>query len=159
MNTFLYFAYGSNMSTRRLTDEDRAPSAKVIGTGILNNNCLTFHKRSDDGSGKCTIEYLKSSKVYGVLFKIKKSEECKLDKAEGFPKGHYAKLFVQIEMCDSKCGKKELAQTYIAAPNYICRTVKPNKDYKKCVLDGACEHNLPQSYIDFLKSVKTNNIR
>ena len=79
MNTFLYFAYGSNMSTTRLTDEGRAPSAKVIGTGILNNYCLTFHKRSDNGSGKCTIEYLKSSEVYGVLFKIKKSDECKLD--------------------------------------------------------------------------------
>ncbi len=155
MNTFLYFAYGSNMSTRRLTDEDRAPSAKVIGTGVLNNYCLTFHKRGDNCSGKCTIEYSKSSKVYGVLFKIKKSEECELDIAEGFPKGHYAKLFVPIEMCDSKFGKRKWAQTYIAAPNYICRTEKPKKKYKKHVLNGACEHNLPQSYIDCLKSVKT----
>ncbi len=157
MQTFLYFAYGSNMSEKRL--KKRTLSAKFVRTGVLNNYCLTFHKRGDDCSGKCTIEYSKSSKVYGVLFKIKKSEKCELDKAEGFPKGHYAKLFVQIEMCDSKCGKKKLAQTYIAAPNYICRTVKPNKNYKKYVLDGACEHNLPQSYIDFLKSVKTNNIR
>ena len=153
MSTFLYFAYGSNMSEKRL--KERTPSAKFVQTGVLNNYYLTFHKRSDNGSGKCTIEYSKSSEVYGVLFKIKKSEECKLDKAEGFPKGHYAKLFVEIEMCDSKCGEKKWAQTYIAASNYICRTVKPTKDYKKYVLDGACEHNLPQSYIDCLKSVKT----
>ena len=154
MSTFLYFAYGSNMSEKRL--KKRTPSAKFVRTGVLNNYCLMFHKRSTkDGSGKCTIEWSKSSKVYGVLFKIKKSEECELDKAEGFPKGHYAKLFVPIEMCDSKCGKKKWAQTYIAAPNYICRTVKPKKKYKKHVLNGACEHNLPQSYIDCLKSVKT----
>lgn len=158
MKTFLYFAYGSNMSEKRL--KKRTPSAKFVRIGVLNNYCLAFHKYSQkDGSGKCTVEYSESDKVYGVLFEIDKCEECKLDKAEGFPKGHYAKLFIQIEMCDSKCGKKELVQTYIAAPNYICRTVKPNKKYKKYVLDGACEHNLPQSYIDFLKSVKTNNIR
>ena len=155
MKPFLYFAYGSNMSKSRLTSKDRAPSAKVVGTGVLNNYCLTFCKRSDDGSGKCTIEYSESNKVYGVLFKIDIADEWKLDKKEGFPIGHYAKLFVQIEMCGPKCGKKEWAQTYIAAPNYICRTLKPKKDYKKHVLKGAREHNLPQSYIERLKSVKT----
>ena len=157
MKPFLYFAYGSNMFEERL--KKRTPSSKFVGTGVLNNYCLTFHKRGDDGSGKCTIEYSQLDEVYGVLFKINKDEECKLDKCEGFPKGHYAKLFVQIEMCDSKCGKKKLAQTYMAAPNYICRTVKPNKDYKQHVLDGAIEHNLPQRYIERLKSVKTNNVR
>ena len=75
MDTFLYFAYGSNMSERRLRVEKRAPSAKVIGTGVLNNHCLTFHKRSEDRSGKCTIECSESDKVYGVLFKINKDEE------------------------------------------------------------------------------------
>ena len=154
MSTFLYFAYGSNMSERRL--KKRVPSAKVIGTGVLHNHCLTFHKLSKDKygnvSGKCTIECSESDKVYGVLFKIKKSEEWKLDKKEGFPK-HYAKLCVQIEMCDSKCGKKELAQTYIAEPNYICRTVKPYTWYKKHVLVGAKEANLPPYYIDCLEKV------
>lgn len=71
MCTFMYFAYGSNMSERRL--KKRVCSAKVIGTGILDNHCLTFHKLSrKDGSGKCTIEYSESDKVYGVLFKVNK---------------------------------------------------------------------------------------
>ena len=43
MDTFLYFAYGSNMSERRL--RKRVPSAKVVGTGILKNHCLTFQKK------------------------------------------------------------------------------------------------------------------
>ena len=30
-NTFLYFGYGSNLSTARLRAEHRAPSAKVVG--------------------------------------------------------------------------------------------------------------------------------
>ena len=146
MSTFLYFAYGSNMSERRL--RKRVSSAKVIGTGVLNNHRLTFHKRSDDRSGKCTIEYSESHKVYGVLFEIEKCEECKLDKAEGFFQGHYAKMCVEIEMCDSKCGKKVRAKTYIATAKYIDQNLKPYTWYRKHVLVGAIKQKLPPCYID-----------
>ena len=148
MDTFLYFAYGSNMSKKRL--KKRTPSAKVIGTGFLDNHCLTFNKRSTDGSGKCTIECSESDKVYGVLFKINEDEEKSLDKAEGFCKGSYAKICVKIKICDSKYGKKVHAKTYIATPKYIDRKVKPYTWYKQHVLVGAIEQKLPPWYIDYL---------
>ena len=157
MSTFLYFAYGSNMSKRRLTTKNRAPSAKVIGTGVLKDHRLTFHKHSKkDGSGKCTIECCKSGKVYGVLFKISNVDKCKLDKEEGKVKDDskkgYKKITVKIKMSDSGktiCGVK----TYRATPVSIDRKLKPYTWYKKHVLVGAKEANLPQYYIDCLEKV------
>ena len=158
MSTFLYFAYGSNMSERRL--RDRVSSAKVIGTGVLHNYCLTFNKYSKkDGSGKCTIEWSESDKVYGVLFKINKDEECKLDKAEGKVKDDckkgYKKITVKIEIWDSKCSKNAggdpiCAKTYQATPVSINRKLKPYSWYKQHVLVGAIEQKLPPCYIDYL---------
>ena len=156
MNTFTYFAYGSNMSERRL--RKRVPSAKVVGTGFLKNHCLTFHKKSKDGSGKCTIECCKSDEVYGVLFKINKDEECSLDKAEGAcGNGGYKKVTRKIEIWDSKyenyeCGKTVCAKTYKATN--LCRNLKPYTWYKQHVLVGAIEQNLPPYYINYLISFK-----
>ena len=156
MNTFLYFAYGSNMSERRL--RDRVSSAKVIGTGVLQNYCLTFNKCSSDGSGKCTIEPCKSGRVYGVLFEIKKKQEKCLDKVEGLCKG-YKDRKVSIKI-----------RNYKQPETYECRTtlcdvktyqatnpsqnLKPYFWYKQHVLVGAIEQNLPPWYIHRLIQVK-----
>ena len=48
--TFLYFAYGSNMFTRRL--KERTPSVAVADTGFVEGHRLAFDKVSRDGSGK-----------------------------------------------------------------------------------------------------------
>ena len=156
MSTFLYFAYGSNMSERRL--KKRICSAQVIGTGVLHNHCLTFHKYSKkDGSGKCTIECSESDKVYGVLFKINKADECKLDKAEGaYGNGHYKKVTCKIKIWDSKCKEYKGGvtvcgvKTYQARPERIDRKLKPYSWYKQHVLVGAIEQKLPPHYIDYL---------
>ena len=154
MSTFLYFAYGSNMSERRLKVKKRAPSAEVIGTGVLNDHCLTFRKLSKDGSGKCTIECCKSGKVYGVLFEINNDEKCCLDKAEGaLGNGGYKKITRNIKMLDSKCSKYACgdpicAKTYQATNP--CQNLKPYTWYKQHVLVGAIEQKLPPYYIDYL---------
>ena len=154
MSTFLYFAYGSNMSKRRLRDEKRAPSAKVVGTGILKDYCLTFRKLSKDGSGKCTIEYCKSGKVYGVLFKINEDQKCCLDDAEGLCKG-YTDITVNIEIIGTKylenyeCGKTVCCVKTYKATN-PCQNLKPYTWYKQHVLVGAIEQRLPPCYIDDL---------
>ena len=155
MNTFLYFAYGSNMSERRLTVQKRAPSAKVIGPAVLKNYCLTFHKCSSDGSGKCTIEKSESDKVYGVVFKIKLKDECQLDKEEGARgNGGYKKVTFKIEMCDATGSKYKDVKTYIANKDYINCTLKPYTWYKQHVLVGAIENKLPSSYIDYLMGIE-----
>ena len=56
MDKILYFAYGSNMFSRRLKHSTRVPSAEVVGVGSIKGYRLTFDKRSNDGSGKCDAE-------------------------------------------------------------------------------------------------------
>ena len=147
MSTFLYFAYGSNMSEKRL--KKRVSSAKVVGTGVLKNYCLTFNKTGIDGSGKCNIECCKSDEVYGVLFEIDEYQKCCLDKVE---EGYNSKC-VKIEVLDSKCskyayGKTESARTYQATKNL--ESCLPYTWYKQHVLVGAIEQKLPPYYINYL---------
>jgi len=86
--SFLYFAYGSNMLTRRLAA--RTPSAVPEGFGYIEYFRLAFDKPSRDGSGKATIEATGTAtdRVYGVLFRIETGEEGALDRAEGLDKGY-----------------------------------------------------------------------
>ena len=92
--TFLYFAYGSNMLTRRLTE--RTQFAEAEGIGYLNRHRLAFDKVSTDGSGKANVTSgNETDRVYGVLFRIHLAEEAELDRHEGLNRG-YRKDSVQI---------------------------------------------------------------
>ena len=86
--TFLYFAYGSNMLTRRLSA--RTPSAVPLATAYAEGYRLTFDKVSTDGSGKCDIEVTgnPADRVWGVLFRIATAEAADLDDAEGVGHGY-----------------------------------------------------------------------
>ena len=88
--TFLYFAYGSNMLTRRLSA--RTPSAVPPATAYVDGYRLTFDKVSTDGSGKCDIEATRNAadRVWGVLFRIATAEAADLDDAEGLGQGYRA---------------------------------------------------------------------
>jgi len=94
----IYFAYGSNMLSRRL--RARTPSAVAISTGFVEGRRLTFDKVSSDGSGKCDIEatFNSDDRVYGVVYEIDKSEKGELDKAEGLGHGYEEKT---INICTS----------------------------------------------------------
>src|SRR5438128_1900656 len=61
----LYFAYGSNMLTQRL--KARVPSASPKTVAVLFDHGLRFHKRSQDGSGKCDIVKCPGEVVHGVV--------------------------------------------------------------------------------------------
>ena len=77
MKQILYFAYGSNMSLRRL--QARVSSAQSLGLGTLHNHAHAFHKIGTDGSGKCDIVSAENATVYGVLFDMPEAELATLD--------------------------------------------------------------------------------
>ncbi len=86
-NSFLHFAYGSNM----LTPAAEADTLRdAPGTGYVAGCQLVCDKVSTDGSGKGDMEHSENPehRVYGVLFRINADEEAKLDKAEGFGRGY-----------------------------------------------------------------------
>ena len=144
--TFLYFAYGSNMLTRLL--RKRTTSAVPVGTGFLEGHRLTFDKFSTDGSGKCNIESTNdpADRVYGVLFSIETSGAYDLDKAEGLGSG-YRKSVVRVV---SPTGATK-AVAYIADntdPLFL-----PFEWYKNFVVRGAIEHKLPAFYVRRLQMI------
>ncbi len=146
----LYFAYGSNMSTARLTS--RVPSAKLIGRFKLAGHRLKFHKVSTDGSAKCNAYQTlkKHDEVIGALFIIDPLEKPRLDQAEGLGQG-YSQYQVDVY---NDTGLIERAFTYKAT--IINDELKPYDWYLNHVLIGATETGLPKAYIQqFIWSVES----
>lgn len=144
-----YFAYGSNMSSRRI--QARAPSATKRATAVLAGHRLAFHKISDnDGTAKCDACETGDANdcVHGVVFAIAAQDKPALDRAEGLGRG-YAEKVVQVKLTD---GEVVEAITYYAIR--IDPTLKPLDWYKSHVLRGAREHGLPEAYIRAIESVE-----
>lgn len=142
-----YFAYGSNMSSRRILS--RVPSARVFMRARLIGYQLCFHKHSlVDGSAKCDAYLTGAAEdvVWGVLFSLDKSEKTQLDVIEG---DGYVSTLVEVELAD---GGMLQAMTYRAT--MIKPELKPFDWYKRHVLEGAREHDLPSEYIAGIEAVK-----
>lgn len=145
----LYFAYGSNMSTPRLSG--RVSGLSKIGIGTLNDHALEFHKASNDGSAKCdiAISEVNNSIVIGIVFEFTDKQLVKLNKVEGHGKGYDSK-YVSISLAD---GSELEALTYFATN--IDKRLKPYHWYKHHVVYGAKESGLPDWYIEKLEAVES----
>lgn len=145
-----YFAYGSNMSFRRLSD--RIPGSRILGAYILKRHDLRFHKISDtDGSAKCDVYYTGQTTdfVFGVLYRIKKNAKQILDEIEGIGKGYEEKKVQIISAADDS---EEEAWTYFATN--IDPSLAPYRWYLNHVLKGADEAGLPTAYVQKIQKVK-----
>ncbi len=143
----LYFAYGSNMLSRRL--QARVPSARAVGTGRLLAHALRWHMPSTDGSGKCDAAHTGNTEdiVWGVLFELDLAERVHLDHAEALGRA-YRRDPVTID----SGGTLVPAFTYRAL-----RTgahIAPYHWYREFVLGGANEHGLPPDYLRALEAVQ-----
>ena len=150
-STYLYFAYGSNMSTARLTA--RTPSARVVGRGRLLAHALRWHKLGRDGSGKCDVVFAgkgSTAVVWGVLYRIDCAEKADLDRIEGLGVG-YDEHEVVVATQVGEIG----ARTYRARPGAVDPALRPQRWYKAHVLDGAREHGLPAAYVAMIEGVET----
>ncbi len=148
MREFLYFAYGSNMLTTRLTA--RCLSTHVHGRGHVIGRRLSFQKISKDKSGKCDIPLTDNAGdcVEGVLFWIDGLEKSKLDNVEGLGNG-YGEETVDVVTT----GGTLRAHTYVA--NATNHALDPYHWYKGVVVAGALEHKLPQEYVVALWGVSS----
>ena len=138
----LYFAYGSNLSTERLTR--RVPSAELITTGRLTHHRLVFHKIGRDGSAKCNAFFTGQldDYLYGALYKINPDHIKHLDQAEGLGNGYETKQVIIV----TERKKNIKAFTYFATR--ISANIEPFHWYKLHVLSGAKEHCFPEPYIE-----------
>ena len=145
----LYFAFGSNMSSKRLGE--RISSIRFISTARLDKHQLTFNKKSRDGSGKCDAVYTgdQDDRVFGVLFEIDESELKTLDKVEGVNFGYEQKDVNVTTSTD------ELQQAIMYSATDTETGLQPYSWYKEHVLQGAREYGLPEIYIQEIESVDT----
>ncbi len=146
MNTFLYFAYGSNMLNERLAA--RCPSASPVGIAFAPNHALEFTKTGKDLSGKATLFPQQGAHQYGVLFNINRNDLSALDKAEGASFG-YKRIDAFPIIC-SPSGNEMFATTYMAIQTES--DLKPFDWYLDLVIAGAKQHNLPKKQISSLQN-------
>ena len=149
VQNFVCFAYGSNMLIKKL--RVRCRNAVKIGVCKIKKHNLKFHKVSIDHSGKCDCELtqIESDEVYGVLFRIPKSEAKSLDKAEGLGNGYEKK---KIDVTTIEEGK-DVAVMYYATDKAKDPNKKPYVWYLNQVIEGAKENYLPDDYIAKISKV------
>ena len=146
-DSFLYFAYGSNLLSRRLLE--RTPSARKLSIGVLKQHELRWHLSATDGSGKCDVVPASESlaEVHGVVWQIDLIDKPKLDAAEALGVGY-----------DEKQAFIDTHQGPVQAWLYVALRIDPNAVpydwYHALVLSGAQEHGLPDHYLQGLQTVR-----
>ena len=146
-----YFAYGSNMSIRRL--RQRVSSAQRLGRAVLAAHDLRFHKVGRDGSGKCDAFFTGNSRdvIHGVVFRLEPDDKLILDRIEGLGAGYDEK-----RICLSLDQGREIeAVTYVAT--HVDASLLPFSWYKAHVLAGARYARLPGAYVNRIRAVPVKN--
>src|ERR1700722_8939859 len=145
----LYFAYGSNMCAGRL--RRRVPSATFVNIVKLAGHSFRFHKRSTDGSGKGDAFETGNPLdiIWGVIFDIDEGQKPTLDEAEGLGVGYEEKTANVLD----ESGHEHVVVLYVAEANSTDNTLRPYSWYKRFVIDGARQHDLPGEYINTIAAM------
>ena len=146
-----YFAYGSNLLPLRL--RQRVASSKALGHTSLSGYQLRFHKKGQDGSGKCNVLYTGEAqhRVFGVVYEMRADERDLLDAAENLGKG-YELVHHQVQVQ----ADNHQVFLYVAPPDYIDDSLLPYSWYRDLVVQGARTHGLPGDYIEAFLEVPSN---
>ena len=140
-----YFAYGSNMSARRIRHRlGWSPSRTSV---ILPNYLLTFNKQSNDG-GKANIQSSIGDEVEGILYFVSDVDLLTLDKYEGVDEKQYKRQDFEVQ---------DLNRHPMSAIAYVAintgKEARPTREYLNYMLEG--EHLLSPKYISKLEEIAT----
>ncbi len=138
----LYAAYGSNLHPRRLGQ--RAPSASLRGTSLIEGFSLSFNKHGQDGSGKCTIAP-GGPGVRVAIYAMSDRDHAALDEIEGVGRG-YTATSVSVAGIGT-------CRTYIAEPAYLDNSLRPFAWYRDFVLLGARHHRFDDDYLRRIEAI------
>ncbi len=144
----IYFAYGSNMDLDQM--KARCPGAKVIGVGELKHYNISFTRWSRAwNSGTADILPERGGKIYGALYDLSLEDLKKMDKFADYPNSYIRQ---DVMVC---CQEEHLpAMTYIARRSGV---FLPSRSYLGKMVRGAMSHEIPEEYINLLKSIKTHD--
>jgi gamma-glutamylcyclotransferase (GGCT)/AIG2-like uncharacterized protein YtfP len=144
-----YFAYGSNLDKNQMNA--RCPEHEVVQTVCLPNYELCF-PRFSKGNRQCGVASVmenEKSTVWGILYKLSKTDFENLDLHENIPHS-YVKTTIKVF---SPCMKNSFeAVTYLANPQQ--GNFKPSREYLDLILNGlkTCEE-VPDHYLIRLASI------
>lgn len=133
----LYLAYGSNLNLEQM--KRRCPTAKKVGTTILEDYKLTF--QGGYKSAVATIKPEKDSTVPVLIWKLEKEDEAALDRYEGWPR-LYRKETLQVMLN----GKKTDVMVYIMNDGYPVN--EPSVYYYSTIRKGYKDNNLDVKSLD-----------
>lgn len=140
-----YFAYGSNMSARRVRHRLGWAPSRISAT--LQDYLLSFNKQSSDG-GKANIQISPGDEVEGILYFVKENDLLTLDGYEGVAEKQYKRH--EIEVMDLS-GRPMVAIAYIALNTGP--ESRPTLEYLNYLLEG--EHLLSMEYVCRLEEIAT----
>lgn len=161
MSTDFTFGYGSNMNWSDLR-------AWLEANGFDSSLVLTFRPARLNGyeivwnyyssrraGGAANVQPAEGASVYGVLVEFEDVLLKAFDKKEGHPY-FYSRERVSVEIIED--GQAVDAWLYSALGNKGKRTdVWPTREYKRIVLNGAEENNLPEEWIQTIKKWPTQD--
>ncbi|XP_054427296.1 gamma-glutamylcyclotransferase [Pteronotus mesoamericanus] len=149
---FLYFAYGSNLLTERIHLQN--PSAVFFCVARLQDFKLDFGNFQGKTSkiwhgGIATIFQSPGDEVWGVVWKMNKSNMSSLDKQE--------EAYDPIEINVYTQEGKEITCRSYQMRNY--ESALPSPQYKKVICMGAKENGLPLEYQKKLNAIEPNDYK
>ncbi len=140
-----YFAYGSNMSGRRIRHRIGWSPTRISAT--LSDYVLTFNKQSFDG-GKANIKNSLGDLVEGILYFVREEDLVTLDNYEGVQDKQYERKNIQV---------LDLKGHLLSAIVYVAINTgpesRPTKEYLNFLLEG--EHLLSPEYVSRLEDIAT----
>ena len=153
-DTFIYFAYGSNLDPERL--HLNCPSAQFISAGKLPDFTLNFTKTSEIRwrGGVADIVETPNDSMWGGVWEIDIAESDALDRQEGVhtdPQG-YHRLDVIVESPD---GTLIHCRTYQVTVREALN-ISPSPAYKETLVRGAEYCELPPDYQDLIGNIRDN---
>lgn len=132
----IYFAYGSNLSSRRL--RERIGEAEPLGAARLKDFELVCDKLGADGSAKANLAIAPGAVVFGALYRVTEPALVILD---GF-EGGYDRTPLRVH---ALAGSELQVITYRS--QLTSAHARPYTWYRDLILDGAHEHELPEPYV------------
>ncbi|XP_041457274.1 gamma-glutamylcyclotransferase-like [Lytechinus variegatus] len=151
-DSFLYFGFASNLLRARI--HIGTPTAKLVVPAKLEGYRLCFQvypgwsvEESLWNGAPASIIESPEGHVWGAVWRLQKSDLANLDP----PESSYKAFDVTV--------------TSPEGMEYVCRTYQmmngqeeelPSPYYMKVITEGAVESGLPETYVEFLRSIKHN---
>ncbi|XP_037502354.1 gamma-glutamylcyclotransferase-like [Rhipicephalus sanguineus] len=138
----LYFAYASNMWSRRIHICN--PTAKFLDIGELEGYHVDFFDYFESWRGASAALRKCDGKItHGVIWAVPKQDVHNLDRQES----DYEGVDVTVKLSS---GEEAVCRTYIYGHTKAGKRGVPSLFYKAVIVAGAIEHKLPETYVQQL---------